>query len=122
MMLNLREDQMEALGRAGEETFVTRMADHLRRDFPAELQRHGIAPAQVEDLVRRGMADARGYGVEYEADLQLYLECLLLLGPAFDRDPQLPWARAILTRGDLDGAGKMDQIDEALLFALGEPR
>jgi len=119
--MRIRKEQIEAFSESLKEAYVVRMAAHLRDDFPEQLESQGLQEDDLEPLVRQGMADAEKYGVVYESDVQLYLECLVLLGPKFDRDRKYPWARQTLRRKDLDGAAKMDEIEQYLVFELEEP-
>jgi hypothetical protein len=121
-MLKIRKEQMDALGAYMLRQFEKRMVKHLRKDFPKELQEHNIKKQDLEQMVRRGIADAKNYGVEYEDDLKLYVECMLLLSPNFDQDERFPWAKQILTREDVDGDIKMSEINEYLIFGMQEPK
>jgi len=98
------------------ESFVRRMIAHLRTDFSEEVAARNLRGEDFEPLVRRGIANARGYGVQNEGDLQLFLECMVMLGPSFDKDGARPWAAQILQRADLAGHEKMDQIGDHLVF------
>ena len=120
-MLQIRRSQMEAFSKQMEDAFVKRMVRHLRADFPEELTAHDLQETDLDRFARRGVNDARGYGVVNEKDVQLYIECMVLLCPDFDRSDRFPWAGETLKREDLDGEQKMDQINEHLAFGLGEP-
>jgi hypothetical protein len=98
-MLKIGSEQMAAFAAASMRDFEERMADHLRRFFPA-------ASAPLDDdglraLIRHGVAGARGYGIVGERDLALYLNLTMALGRDFDRDPLLPWAREALVDASL---------------------
>lgn len=117
-MLRIRKAQMEAFSASLKEAFIQRMVRHLRTDFPEQLILHELGSDELEPLVRRGMADAEKYGVVNEEDIQLYLECLVLLNPNFDCANDTKWASSILRRDDWDGKMKMDAINDYLLFGL----
>ena len=114
--MKIRKEQMEAFSQGQEEAFMRRMVTHLRDDFGKERLALSIPESALEDLVRQGMESARGYDVIYTRDVKLYLECLVILGPKFDRDRKIPWAREILRDQDRDGRAKMDEIHDHLLF------
>lgn len=120
--MKIRKEQVEAFNDSQTEAFVQRTVARLQRDFPDDLRRHGVRPAQVKPFVRDGMAKARSYGIVYEKDVAKYVECMVLLNPAFDDDPAYPWAKETLNADGLDGEVKMDLIDEHMLFSLEEPR
>lgn len=119
--MEIRDAQLETLAANQMRRFVDGMVIHLRDDFRSERQRHGVSDTCLPDLVRSGIEDAARYGVTYEDDVQLYLECLAMLGPEFDRDPTIPWAGEILRADYLDGETKMSEIHEHLLFNLEWP-
>jgi len=118
VLFRIRNEQVEVLSRRLEDRFVDRTAVHLRANFPREVEKHEFDDEGLKALCRRGLVDARRYGVLNEADVERYIECMLLLGPGFDADPLYPWAGQALARADLDGEAKMDVIDDHLIFDL----
>lgn len=119
--MKIHRAQMQALAASQMNRFVERMVDHLRDNFRDTRQRHDISDAALPELVCNGVRAAARYGVVYEDDVQLYLECLVLLGPGFDRDPATAWAGEILRANYLDGAGKMEDLREHVVFSLEWP-
>lgn len=117
--MKIRPDQY----RAFEADFAARrlhaLADHLRAGFRPYLDRHGIAPAEVEAVVAAGLEAAQDLGVTARDDLTYFVECQAVLGPRFYDDPRYPWAREILNRPAWSGTSKMDAIAEHLLFEVG---
>jgi hypothetical protein len=93
-MLKLYPDQTEAFARASVRDYESRMAAHLRRYFPDESR--ALGPDGLAAHIRHGLARARVHGLVEEHDVALYLNLTVALGPDFDRDPALPWARAAL--------------------------
>ncbi len=114
----IRSEQFSALEQAHRQSYVVSNAARLRRDFPEELRQRGIDSPQLEVLVRQAIADAAQYGVDAGEDLRLYLDCIALLGPGFDR--AVGWAARILGRDDVDGGQKMGEINDYLIFGLEE--
>ncbi len=119
--MRIQDQQIEVFARDQREAFVQRMVVHLRDDFRRERQARGIRDADLELFVQRGMEKAAKYRVMYEDDVQLYLECMCMLGPDFDCDPQFPWAEEVLKTTYYDGETKMDELREYLIFALEWP-
>ncbi|MBN2563412.1 MAG: hypothetical protein JXQ75_21030 [Phycisphaerae bacterium] len=119
--MKIRKEQMQAFSESREEAFVARMVAHLRDDLHRQLEAQHLEEAEIEPLVRRGKANAEAYGMVYEDGIQLYLECMAILGPDFDRDSEYPWARKILRRRDLDSNQKAEQIEQHLIFGTEEP-
>jgi hypothetical protein len=67
----------------------------LGRIWPRKHARLGRA--SVRALVREGMDRARRHGVTGDRGAAVYIAFMFLAGSGFDRDPQFPWAEAILT-------------------------
>ena len=61
---------------------------------------------------------AAAYQVLNEEDVELFIDCMLMLGLEFDEDPHFPWARDILSQKDLSGTEKMALIHDHLLFSV----
>ena len=52
-------------------------------------------PALIK-TIHAGIDRAATYGIEAEQDVCAYIDMMVLFGDDFDRDPALPWPRAIL--------------------------
>ena len=113
----IREEQMQALSDAMMEQFVASVVAHLLHDFPDEIRKRGLERQSMPDFVRARIVEARGYGVEEEEDLRLYVDCTVLRGPQF---PNEPWAEPILNDPARSGGEKMGDISEYMLFGLSE--
>ncbi|MDR3618418.1 MAG: hypothetical protein P4L85_03635 [Paludisphaera borealis] len=118
MLFRIRTEQVETFSRRLEDQFASKTAAHLRNAFPVEVEKQGFDDDGLRRLSLRGLTEARRYGVVNEADVERYIECMLILDPKFDTDPRFPWARQALARADLDGEAKMDFIDDYLVFDL----
>ncbi len=71
------------------------MVLHLETFFPeraAELGEKG-----VRDAIELGQSKAAKYDIYTERDVCKFLSFMFALGFDFDTDPELPWAKAILT-------------------------
>jgi hypothetical protein len=69
----------------------------------------------LEQIIREAIDDAESYGVTGEADVELYLDCICLLGVHFNRNKQFAWVHEILQQESIDGTGKIDQIHDRLV-------
>jgi hypothetical protein len=67
--------------------------------------------------VERISDKAATYSVRNEQDVEILLDCAMMLGLEFDHDPRFPWARSILQRNDLTETEKMSLIHDYWLFA-----
>lgn|GEM_PF-1460719 len=119
-MLVIRKTQIEALLKSQEDSFIDRMKVHLRSEFPKEISGFGIKDKDLEMIIRKGLTDAYQYRIIYENDLILYIECIAVLGPDFDKKAKYPAVIEILNRDDLDGSAKMDKLSDYLTFELNQ--
>ena len=117
-MLTIRKQQIEAMERIPLEDFIDRMVNHLQEDFSVEIKDKDIQKKELRPLVSEAIDIAEHYGIIYESDLRLFIECIALLGPNFDRTNKFPKVNDILNRLDLNGEKKMDKISEFLTFEL----
>jgi hypothetical protein len=108
-MFTLRAAHLRAFEQAALEQFEDRMAAHVREEFPEEWE--GLGEATVRQHIGHGLAKAESYGITAEQDVCLYIDLVILLGPNFDTDPTMPWARAILRDpGRPDPSARMEHL------------
>ncbi len=96
-MFTVRKQHLAAFEQAALEQFEDTMLAHLRETFSEECATLD-EPALIK-LIHLGIDRAATYGIEAEDDVCLYIDLMMLFGQDFDRDPGLPWARAILQDG-----------------------
>ncbi len=118
----IRHEQMQRMQDARVCEYVETLARHLETDFATQVAARGLTGTTLRRVVRNAINDAHEYGVEGASDVQLYVECIAILGPHFDRNPENIWLGEMLRRPDLTGSAKMDAINEGLLFGQGGPR
>jgi hypothetical protein len=121
-VFQVSQGHRDALAQDRIDAFARRMAERMRNLFAKELIEQNIADEQLLPTVRRAMADAAGYGVIGEMDLELYIDCVAFFGPSFDKSSNVPWAGETLQRTDIDGTAKMDIIHDYLIFATAKAR
>jgi hypothetical protein len=119
--MKIRKEQMDSFSRGLEDAFVKRMVDHLRIDLHRQVRGQGLKESDLEPLVRRSMKESEQFGVIYQDDIERYIECKVILGPSFERDPNYHWAGKTLRDPDLGGSEKMDQICDDMAFHLDDP-
>jgi hypothetical protein len=118
----IRREQFESLAAAHRRERSRQSVARLRRQFPEKLAADRISDSELERHIDHNLARAALYAIEDDADLASYLDYMVVLGPRFDEDPALPWARRVLERDDLTGSVKMWLLNEHMLFEDGGPR
>ncbi|HRI64985.1 MAG TPA: hypothetical protein PK156_12140 [Polyangium sp.] len=94
-MLTIRREQFDEIGRRLAFRWEDTMVLHLETFFPertAELGERGVREAIV-----LGQKKAAKYDIYTERDICKYLNFMFAFGFDFDTDPELPWAKQILT-------------------------
>jgi hypothetical protein len=119
-VLVIRKAQLDAFLKSQEDSFIRRMAEHLKKKFEKEISKHGIQTNDLNIIARKGLNSANKYNIIYEDDVTLYIECIAILGPDFDINMKYPEVSEILNKKDLDGTEKMDLISEFLTFELDQ--
>ena len=118
-MLVIREAQIGVLRQAALAAIEHRLVEHFLRSYPRECRLAGGRPAVVT-LVRAGMAAAEGHGLASEQQAARYIGLMIMLGSAFDQDPQLPWAAALLGDTGFAPAARIATVYDRALEYLGE--
>jgi hypothetical protein len=97
-MLRIRPDQMKAFKRVAMSRFECEMVVHGRKFSPGLYALLG--DEQFRIAVSRAIDRAGSYGFTNRGPIRLFVELTLLLGSAFDSDPQYPWASSTLNAPD----------------------
>ena len=111
--MKIRKEQMQAFSEPKLKEFEDFMVGHLNKWFPEEGQKLG--EKEVRHRIRDGIDRADGYGIVGRRDVIKFIDVAFALGPAFDEDPNLPWAGRILENVALDPSAKVNQLVEAAL-------
>lgn len=96
-MITIRRAQMKEFEKAARRNFAERAVTHLETYFPEQCR--ALGRTEVLEAVRFGMGRAATYDLNTERDVLRYLTLMFTFGKDFDADPELPWAREILTGG-----------------------
>ena len=91
-LLVIRNEQMKVFTDENERRWVIKC---LQADYPEDTSAMG-APA-LGRLVERAQAKAHAHGFRDPQEVRKYTRVAFLLGADFESDPQLGWARQILT-------------------------
>ena len=117
-MLTIRKEQIEALSKYMEESFVNRMAAHLKEFWPERCQK--IGEEAVRESIYNGIDFARKFGITMEYDVARCIDLMYEFGwPVDDKPPDL-WAQEILNNTELDGSAKTDRLYEQAELLLTE--
>jgi hypothetical protein len=112
-MLKIREEQMDVLERQARATFEKRMITVLSKAHPEIVQQ--ILQDDLNLLISSGIDEAINYGIIYRRDIELYLIFLLRFGPGFKNiDPQKAWITEILPDESLSGSEKVNMMSEVI--------
>lgn len=111
-MLRIRQKQKKMLELAAREDFVERMRVHLEKFFPEHYK--ALGDDNCRELVDHGIKAAGAHDIVSERDVCKYIDLMLCLGMAFDKDPKFPWAGKILKDSSWDNP---TQKTEALFNA-----
>ncbi len=108
-MLIIRQHQMETLQRAALMGFENRMVAHLNHFFPDECA--AMEESGTRQIIRYGIERAGHYGIVAERDVCKYIDVMVVFGPDFDTDANLPWAVEILSDETItDNKGRVDLL------------
>jgi len=94
-MLVIRKAQLRALKKAAEMGFENKMVAHLNQFFPVVFAK--MEEAEMLEMIRYGIQRARHHGFESGRDICKYIDVMVVFGPDFDKDADLPWAAEILS-------------------------
>jgi hypothetical protein len=93
------------------ENFYPFMEAHLAEAYPVRanlIGKQGLCKV-IEQAIERGKV----YGIESRYEYMIFGEAALALGIGFDTDPQLPWAKEILSN-EHPATERMDELDDAM--------
>jgi hypothetical protein len=111
---SVREFPFEEIPPSATGTAEDRIDRALGRIWPRKYARLG--GASVRGLVRDGMRRAQGHGVTGDRGVAIFVVFMFLAGSGFDRDPQFPWAEAILTDRSLpDPSAKVYLLHKGMM-------
>ncbi len=110
-MFILRKAQVQVLARVARGCYVERLSAYLAAEYPEPCARLG-GEAERRAFIEHGIDRARPYRIESERDVRGYVECMLLLGRDFDKDPKLPWAGKVLGDEKTNAGAKIASLKE----------
>jgi hypothetical protein len=98
-MLTIRKEQMAVFREPAINDYVKRVVVHLSERFPEKCE--ALGDPKVSETVKYGIQRSASYGIATEGDVRRYIDLMIMFGPDFDQDPELPWASSILNNRTL---------------------
>jgi len=92
--LRIRSEQIQVFEDAKAPAFEDYMVGHLRDFTPFHSK--SLGEQGIRGLIRQGVDRAQKHGFTRRGPVKFYIETIILLGIAFDTDPQYPWLGQIL--------------------------
>lgn len=94
-------------------SFEEEMALHCREIAPRRSE--ALDDAAMLSAAQRAIGKAGAYSFTQRGPIRLIVELAVILGFAFDTDPQYPWAAAILSEGPLTEGERAQRLYERSL-------
>ena len=110
--MQIRRDQLEAIGADLSARHRARARDRVRLEFPEVCGRMSVEELTL--AIDAAMEKAASYGITAETDADRYIDAAFAAGPGFDVSAEMPWAAAILTRSDLSPGVKVELLHLAI--------
>jgi hypothetical protein len=109
-MLTIREQQWRVLAAHAENSFVSKVVEHLERALPETCSEMGAEAVRVS--VIKGIERARSYRIQTEYDIVRFIDFQYVLGFSFDKDND--WAQEILSNLRIPAQMRLEMIDDYL--------
>lgn len=106
-MFVMRDDLADSMRQEAKPRFATFLAEYLVDNFPELFPERND---DVDEFAHYAIDVAHAYGIESDHAVFQYTHLMILLGPDFDEDPELPWAREILLNEELDEDEAIEQL------------
>lgn len=115
-LLKVREISIEDFAQTPTPNAGDIAATQLQKIWRRKCQQ--IGETTLRRLIRHGIESAKGYNITTERGVVLYTALMFLLGSGFDKDPQFPWATAVLNDESIpDESTRVDRLyKEAMAF------
>lgn len=119
-MLKISKQQMEVFSDHERRRFENLLSVELAVLLPKRC--YALGESGVRAMIRDGTRRAACYGLDSERGVSVFVTAMVALGPDFDANPELPWARRILTDRMIDGPlMRTLELCDALLDHLEPP-
>lgn len=117
VLLKLKKFKLNTISETSESQFEEDMIVILKNLYPQKFE--FLGRRILHELVSKGVEAVKDYGFTTNKAKSFYVIAMFLIGSAFDRDPQFPWAKTILTELHInDENTKIEQLHHGLLNSL----
>jgi hypothetical protein len=113
-VIQIRNQQLFALGKALEQRFVQEMAEHIRAYFPERAE--DLDQAAMERRIAEALTTARTHGLRSKQDCCRYLNVVGVCGWDFEREEKYAWAVRALN--DPEVTSPSERLDGVLARCL----
>lgn len=115
-LLRIREISVEDFAQSPTPNAGGIAAAQLQKIWPRKCQE--LSETALRRLIRDAIESAKPYNITTERGVVLYTTLMFLLGSGFDKDPQFPWATAVLNDESIpDESTRVDRLyKEAMAF------
>jgi hypothetical protein len=100
----LHRESVEVLKESEIPQFSEQFLARLRQNFLHKF--NYVGEQALRRLISQSMRLAREYNITTERGIAVYLSIMSVFGAGFDKDPQVPWAAAILTDSTISSQNK----------------
>jgi hypothetical protein len=119
-MLIIRKEQMAALGRLRQTSFVDRLVKHLSTEYPFWYEERGAQG--VRDFVHNVIERGDRQNIRGKWAVSTLLELMVEFGEGFELSPDRIWALQILSHPTLPDRLKLSVLSERLRERTGGKR
>lgn len=114
-MLIIRKEQMQILSGHMRVNFRNRMAELVRKRFKEKFESQ--SDEAVFAFIDHGISRAQNHGIGSRQDVRRYVLFMAAHGRDFDTEQE--WARRVIAKPNLSGAGRLDLLEAYETFQLG---
>ncbi|HYH14959.1 MAG TPA: hypothetical protein VD794_07060 [Flavisolibacter sp.] len=104
------------MANAREKAYARKVLADLKMKYATNSSKWKTVNELDDGKVFKSIQKAKAYGLTFENDVLLYVECMIYLGIDFDNNPKTGWAKKILTNETMSGETKMNTIYEHIIF------
>jgi hypothetical protein len=116
-VLTIRNEQVEALRKMMEQSFVDKTVDRLRAADPQGAA--ALGEDGVRRFVERHIAEAAGHGIDLSLDVERYVSLMYGIKQCWNEAEDSPWVNSILNDESLPPETLLDRLEgEALLAGV----